>query len=571
MARWQVKRWNWSERQRWWLLAGAWVVLLVLGIGGFVQQSRDLDLGLNFLDHLYLTLQLAALDYKGASSAINWRLQVARFAAPGIAAGTLLQSASIVFREQFTRWRSRRARGHTLVCGLGPVGTRLTEALVADGRRVLAVSAEPNTPGEATVKRLGVPVVIGDPTDRDVLAVVRADRAARVVAVADLDATNVAIAAAVGELDRPAGTPPLRCAVRLLDGELAHLLRSTELGRAGGVRLEFFNVHERAAHALLAAHPLTGATDGAEPHLMVLGLGQLGRDLVVTATQQWAEQGRGPLTITLVDRQAAGRLHALRMRHPALRTKLSARCIPLDIGTPTEAAVDEFEAVLAEHPPTLVVAAFEDESLAWTSGLFVRRRVTRPVDIVVRTESDGGFGKHLQGALGDRGALGRIVTFPFLERACTTDLIEGGVREQLARGLHADHVGRAGSGAALHREWAELSEAERESSRAAADAVVDRLEAIGARLVPLAAWDLDREVFTPSEVEQLAAAEHLRWKAEREADGWTYGDVRDDAARRNPLLVDWDALSDEAKAYNRDAARALPALLARAGFDVARA
>ena len=115
-----MKLLNWSERQRWWVLAGAWFLLLVLGVGGFIQQTDDLDLDNDFLDHLYLTLQLAALDYEGASEAINWRLQVARFAAPGIAAGTLLQSASVVFREQFRRWRARRARGHTVVCGLGP-------------------------------------------------------------------------------------------------------------------------------------------------------------------------------------------------------------------------------------------------------------------------------------------------------------------------------------------------------------------------------------------------------------------------------------------------------------------
>jgi len=557
------------------MLAGAWALLLVLGVGGFVQQSRDLDLGFGFLDHLYLTLQLAALDYKGASNAVNWRLEVARFAAPGIAAGTILQSASVVFREQFTRWRSRRSNGHTLVCGLSPAGTRLVEALAASGRKVVALTPEPNTPGEATVKRLGVPVVIGDPTDLDTLALVRAERAARVVAVTDHDATNVAIAATVSQLARPAGAAPLRCAVRLLDGELAHLLRSTELGRAGGVRLEFFNVHERAAHALLTTHPLTGGPDAGEPHLMVLGLGQLGRNLTIAAAQQWADEDRGPLAITLVDRHAAGHLHALQMRHPALRTRLAARCIPLDVSVPTEAGVEQFERVLAEHPPTLVVAAFEDEAAGWTSGLFVRRRVTRPVDVVVRTSSDGGFGKHLQGALGDRGAFGRIVTFPFLERACTTDLIEGGVREQLARSLHADHVHRidaagTGSRATLHRDWEELTEAERESSRAAADGVVARLDAIGARLVPLATWDLEREVFTPDEIEQLAAAEHARWKAEREAAGWTYGETRDDATRRNPLLVDWDALADDARAYNREAAAALPALLARAGFDVTR-
>ena len=68
-----------SERRRWWLLAGGWVLLLVLGIGGFVQQARDLDLSTTGLDHLSFTLQLAALEFEGASDALNWRLQVARF------------------------------------------------------------------------------------------------------------------------------------------------------------------------------------------------------------------------------------------------------------------------------------------------------------------------------------------------------------------------------------------------------------------------------------------------------------------------------------------------------------
>src|SRR5690606_26999445 len=127
--------------------AGAWLVLLVLGVTGFVQQSRALDLDNSFLDHLYFTLQLAMLDYKGATSDINWRLEVARFAAPVLAAGTLVQSASVVFREQFSRWRVRFARGHTVVTGLGPAGTRLAAALAGAGRRVVAVHPDPAAPG----------------------------------------------------------------------------------------------------------------------------------------------------------------------------------------------------------------------------------------------------------------------------------------------------------------------------------------------------------------------------------------------------------------------------------------
>lgn len=560
---------KWTERQRWWLLAAAWAALLILGIGGFVQQSRELDLDLGFLDHLYLTLQLAALDYKGASSAINWRLELARFAAPAIAAGTLLQSASVVFREQFRRWRASRARGHTVVCGLGAVGARLTTALVADGRRVVAISGDAGLATTAA-RQAGIPVVIGDPTDPEVLRAARADRAARVVAAWDRDATNVATAAAVAGLSRKSGMPPLRVAVRLLDGELAHLLRSTELGGGGHARLEFFNVQERAAQALLAEHPVAAGGSPADAHLVVAGVGQLGAELIVAAAQQWAATEPTKLRVTLIDRHAHGRLHALRMRHPALGSVLDARCIGLDVGAPSESAVTEFEQVIAEHPPTLVVSAFEDEALAWTTALFVRRRVTRPVDIVVRTDAEVGFGQHLSATVGTRGGLGRIVAFPFLDRACTTDLIEGGVREQLARSLHTDHVARSGTGAALHRDWNDLGDTERESSRSAADAIVTRLEAIGARLVPLAAWDLSREVFTDAEIEQLAAAEHERWRAEREAAGWTWAAERDDTARHNPLLVAWDALPDSARTYNREAAAALPALLARAGFEVAR-
>ncbi len=90
-----------SSRNRWLLLAALWVVLLVLGIGGFLQQSSDADLHRTFLDNLYLTLQLAALDYGGGDEALNWRLQVARFAAPVMAASTVLLTASLVFVEQY--------------------------------------------------------------------------------------------------------------------------------------------------------------------------------------------------------------------------------------------------------------------------------------------------------------------------------------------------------------------------------------------------------------------------------------------------------------------------------------
>ena len=66
---------------------------------------------------------------------MNWRLQVARFAAPVMAASTVLLTASLVFVEQYRQFRLRFVSGHTIVCGLGDTGTRIAQAFAARVRR----------------------------------------------------------------------------------------------------------------------------------------------------------------------------------------------------------------------------------------------------------------------------------------------------------------------------------------------------------------------------------------------------------------------------------------------------
>ena len=558
---------GWSSRQRWWFLAGAWAALLVLGVWGFVRQARALDLDVDLLDHLYFTLQLAALNYKASDELVPWQLQVARFTAPVLAAGTLLQSASVVFREQFRRWRAARASDHMIVVGLDGVGSRFVEAAVRAGRRVVAIESDPSSPGVASVTALGVPVVLGDPTDPGVLRAARADRARRLVAATPGDGVNVAVAAAARSLPaRDGAGPALRCSVRLTDGDLAHLLRSSELRSDDPVRVEFFNVHERAAHALLAAHPLPAERG----HLMLVGLGQFGGAVLVTAAQQWAAHGAARLTVTVVDRQAAGRLNGLTMRHPALDGAIDAIALELDTDAPRAEAVAALDARLREHPPALVVVAFEDESAAWSSGLFVRRHLSRPADIVVRTNSDGGLGQQLAAAVHHDEGRGRILPFPVFANACSLELVEGGVREQLARAIHEDYLAR-GAGGAFGRPWDDLGDAERDSSRAAADAIIGRLADHGFELEPLRQWGTPAVVLTAGQVDALAAAEHARWKAEREAAGWRWGDARDDAAKTNPLLRDWSEIPEAAREQNRRSTAALPEMLARAGFEIAPA
>jgi hypothetical protein len=214
--------------------------------------------------------------------------------------------------------------------------------------------------------------------------------------------------------------------------------------------------------------------------------------------------------------------------------------------------------------------AFEDEALAWSSGLFVRNRVGPSSAIVIRTESDGGLTGLLDGTVPEHSEVAPVSTFPVLAKAVSLALIDGGVREQIARALHEGHLQRAGTAGALHLPWGRLDDADRESSRAAADAIVDTLATIGCRPAPQRRWGAPETAFSDAETDQLAGIEHERWRAERVAAGWKYGPVRDDAAKLNPLLVPWADLALDARRFNLDTAAELPALLARAGFDVVR-
>ena len=553
-----------SARRRWYLLGAFWVVMLVLGIGGFREQAHEAGIDRSFLDTVYLTLQLITLDY-GDDSHLNWRLEIARFIAPLVAVSTVAQTISVVFRDELARWRLRFLSGHTVVLGLGATGTRIANAMADAGRTIVGIDADSSAPGVTALRRRGLTVLVANPSDRELLPTLRLGVARDVVVACGPDATNVAIAHNLRGVSRSPRLPALRCAVQLKDAELCELLRGGDLGGDAPVRVDFFNLHERAARSLLTTCP---PFDVGAPHLVVLGLGQLGRSLVVAAAQTWAALGNAtPLRMTLVDRVASGRWEALRLQHPALPDACAATTLDLDLDAPGPGAVERFEAVLADNP-TWVAVLFDDEATAVSAALLTRQTMRdETVPVIVRTQSQSGIGELLTGA--DDEPFPGYHVFPFLDRACTREVVEGGVREQIARAMHDDYL-TDGAQSEYAKPWDELTDDQRESSRRAADDLIAAFESVGCEIIPMRRWGVPQLELTAAEVERLSEREHHRWLDERREDGWTYGAVRDDVARTNPLLVDWLQLDSDAKDRQRESTRDVPVMLARVGFEPVR-
>jgi Trk K+ transport system NAD-binding subunit len=139
--------------------------------------------------------------------------------------------------------------GHVIVCGLGHVGYRVVRQLLEYGQEVVGVEKNPQAPFLERVRRMGVPVVVGDAADAEILRQVGAERAQAVVVATNNDLVNVEIAMNVRQLQ-----PEIRVVLRMFDGDLAQ-----RMGALLGVS-NAFSASAIAAPAFATAAIRTGVT-----------------------------------------------------------------------------------------------------------------------------------------------------------------------------------------------------------------------------------------------------------------------------------------------------------------------
>ena len=96
--------------------------------------------------------------------------------------------------------------GHVVVIGLGSVGIRVVEGLLAEGRRVVVVERDDDNRYLGRARALGVPVVIADATQRQTHSMVNLADASAVAILTSADLTNIETGLAVREsLGGPVG------------------------------------------------------------------------------------------------------------------------------------------------------------------------------------------------------------------------------------------------------------------------------------------------------------------------------------------------------------------------------
>jgi hypothetical protein len=563
----------WRDYQ-WWVVGLAAVAAFVLGFAGFFEHYHSVT------DATYNSLKLFIFHESEANDRVGVCVNIARFLAPAVAGYAALITLGSLFYERWLQMKVARRRGHIVLCGLGYVGNAFLESLHRARKRVVVIEKDAESPNRRLCRQLGVPFIVGDAQQIRTLQAAGIERAARLLAVTPDDAVNTEIVARAQELTRPKSEQgrrlertvlthrrggDLRCLAQIGDPDLCMWLRIEESKRHDAESaLDFFNPDEISARLLLDEFPLDVTCE--RPHILVAHLDGRGARLIFHAARQWYDHRRDntvPLLVTVVDDNAEQQVDALLGQYPVLENEKVcdfALC---------SASVRSIQRQLANEAPRIsraYVTAYDDAH-GLETALKLRREfdaLNANVPLVLALSGAEGVA-----SLVTSSSVPDMEVFPTLQQTCNADFAEGGSFETMARAVHARY-GDIQAGKSKPRAWSELSESFKESNRSQARHIAVKLNEIRCQIVPLRDWGAIDFTFTDEEIEKLAEMEHERWWDERRADGWSWGEERDEKLKKSPYMVEWKELRPDIADLDREFVRAIPALLASVGLQVVR-
>ena len=551
---------------QWWLVGLAAIAAFALGFAGFFEHHHSVS------DATYNSLKLFIFHESEANEGVGLCVNIARFLAPAVAGYAALVTLGSLFYERWLQMQIARRRGHIVLCGLGYVGNAFLESLREARKRVVVIEKDAESPNRQLCRRLGVPVIVGDAQQTRILQAAGVERAARLLAVTPDDAVNTEIVARAQELTSPKsehGRRPrgrdLGCLAQIGDPDLCMWLRIEESKRHDAESaLDFFNPNETSARLLLDKFPFDATCE--RPHILVAHLDAGGAMLIFHAARQWYDHRHDktvPLLVTVVDDQAEQQVDTLLGQYPVLENEKVCEFATCS------ASVRSIQRRLANTAPRIsraYVTAYDDAQ-ALETALKLRREfdaLNTKVPLVVALSGAEGVASLVTSSSGPN-----MDVFRTLQQTCTADFALGGSFETMAHAIHARY-GDIQAGNTTPPAWSELGESFKESNRSQARHIAVKLNDIGCQIVPLRDWGAVDFTFTDEEVEKLAEMEHDRWRDERRADDWTWGEKRDNELKKNPYMVEWKKLPPDIAEWDREFVRAIPAFLASVGLQVVR-
>lgn len=161
----------------------------------------------------------------------HWLLEVLYYVLPIIGLVVVLDGlvrfSVYAFRRDemspdWVRAMASTMKNHVILFGLGKVGLRVLQQLVALGQEAVVIEKDPNCPNFAYARHHGVPIRIGTAREEGILEELNASQAKSVICCTDDDLANLELA-----IDARKIRADMRVVLRMYDQELAEKIRDT--------------------------------------------------------------------------------------------------------------------------------------------------------------------------------------------------------------------------------------------------------------------------------------------------------------------------------------------------------
>lgn len=551
----------------------------LLGIVGLLQMRADavptpswLQMGSAFLG-LYAN---QAPSWSESVADIPLSFEIALFLAPLSTGYALATAAAVILSERWRLVRARLARNHSIVVGGGRRGVLVSRSLARRGTAVVLVDvAAASERMSAALLKSTIPLS-GDPVDDITLRRAGIDRGRELFAVSDDSEMNASIVISARRLRTRA--EPFTCYALVSDSDLHSAIeaRLLSMPQAPNFRVNLIDRSQVIARGLVDAVAAVPAET-----VLIAGEGGLVQALALEALRTRVSAaarltaGRPVGTVSVAGPDADHVVAAIRGSiacEPSWSGALSSAVstIPaLMEGSALGDLVRPFSDALA------FVCAESDEDTLRLAFALLRQAKDVHMDVVVCVETASGFAGAFA-ADGVRifddaqGAIRVIAASDFIGDA--DRIREAATTERIARAFHITYLEHMAADPAIARDlrntaaWEDLPPDTRESNRAQARHVGDKLRRVGCAVMPTVTGG--GYTLTDQDLETLAQAEHERWWEEKRGKGIVYGPERSD--RTHPDMVPWAELSEEAREKDRIFIRRLPDILAREGYVIVK-
>jgi hypothetical protein len=541
--------------------------------------------GGRFYASLILVSGLAGRSYS-LQNGDPFKLVIAQFTVFSLAAGFVAVKAVVVSLHRDARiFLARSKRMHTVVCGLGALGTQIVQNLLDAHKGAVAVDLDSGSANALTCERQGVPVLKGDAKNIQVLRMAGVPRAKTIAICTGRDAENVEVALCVIELVKRRRIPvrhrPLLLVDIRTDWLSAKLASYTKGLGSKDVEFRFFNTNENAARQLIEEMPLP-AVDGARTFILI-GFGTMGREVALHIIRAAPVPVGQTIRIVILDRAATLREQQFRSMYPAASELVDLNFVSAELRADTPDSLRLLEGQLMQAEPIAAVVCLRDDDTSLYVGLGLRAMLDRlghrDKPVYVRLERHRRLGEFAAGIENRGPALDRLHSFGSLATLLTSEIVVDDGLDTLAKALHDSHceaaLSKDSQGRAMREAtnpslvpWSELGETYKMANRHEADHLRIALRQVGLDSAPGVAAEALK--LTADELNKLAELDHRRWVIERKLRGWKHGATRDEVLLTHPELLEWGALPESSREFNRERMRRLPEVCRNAGMRMIR-